>query len=335
MKKKSRDNEIILLDGSELSINLRQKNFLIFMCENGFFKETVPENYVSLNPKTDNPLMPTYISSIVPSSKVTKQRGRKKKIEDSAKPTEAEESICCESLGGSGEPRGERPHSDYISYFESRLVKSKTTEMFDLLMFFHISRTYFKIDKSFFKYISPSTSEARRPRSGEGVSPTDIQTDQPQIETTTEGSEFEELDRYELTLSQTLVKEKINTETKSKALKLKVDSDLMNLALRWLEYATENMKWKKGTELDTKYYKALLLVKEYLDCSVKDLEIIFNWSVKDDFWQSQVFSPISLLTKKKNGLRKIDNLLTAMKRNFVKLNPLTKIDTQDLEKRPF
>jgi len=40
---------------------------------------------------------------------------------------------------------------------------------------------------------------------------------------------------------------------------------------------------------------------------------VLDFVVQDDFWVKNALGPMGLLTRGKNGLRKIDNILAAMK----------------------
>lgn len=89
----------------------------------------------------------------------------------------------------------------------------------------------------------------------------------------------------------------------------------LELAKEWLAYAHETMKWKTAPSswTDIKFATALSKIRKATDLNEEGLRAMFNFAKGDSFWQDKILSPAALLEGSKNGLKKIDNLLLAMK----------------------
>lgn len=89
------------------------------------------------------------------------------------------------------------------------------------------------------------------------------------------------------------------------------------LSVEWLKWAKEVAPHINATQ--ESFCAAIFDIKKYLrtNARVDDvdglLEAVFNFIQRDEFWGKVVISPGGLLNKSKNGLRKIDNIIIAMR----------------------
>lgn len=87
----------------------------------------------------------------------------------------------------------------------------------------------------------------------------------------------------------------------------------LSLALEWLNYAREVMPWQKSFTQE-KFAADLAKVKNRTDLNDDGIRAVLKFVSTDyDFWRNNAVSPIGLLKVGKNGLRKIDTILSQMK----------------------
>jgi hypothetical protein len=87
----------------------------------------------------------------------------------------------------------------------------------------------------------------------------------------------------------------------------------LDLAQRWVDHAMKYWPHLKPNRLE--YAKALSQVKRSLQIQDDALNYLFEFICADDFWRDNCQSPAGLLRKSRNGVRKIDNILSNMRRH--------------------
>lgn len=114
-----------------------------------------------------------------------------------------------------------------------------------------------------------------------------------------------------------------NTESKSMPRPKKVEavSDHDNdLGQRWAEYTKAEYPFLKPKP--DEYAQAIAKVRRTVGLNDEQLDYLFEFVQTDEFWKQNCQSPVGLLRKSKNGLRKIDNILSRIKS---KVQPTTEI----------
>ncbi len=88
----------------------------------------------------------------------------------------------------------------------------------------------------------------------------------------------------------------------------------MELGQKWLDFA---LKVKEGNAYSSwtveNFARELAKVKRRTGFGDKKMEDILAFVEKNEFWAKNAISPAALLTISKNNMRKIDNIVTAMK----------------------
>lgn len=306
-------NTDISIDGERLSINDKQLEFFIFLTERGFFREIEEGVFASIILRQANRLNSIYDSSIAPVSQSVLKS----------------EASLLDSIPS--------------QYFKSSFGKGSR---FDSIMLFYITRIYFP-----FLYVGqPSElanggpSEARRKckQRGRGkcVPPKSrlIYEFSEEASKPTAGSkEFKELDRNEPTPKKKVVKKKINTPKITKQVHFEIDRELETITEKWIEWAKSKAPWLAHKFTTERFYVALEKVKENVTSNGQLLgntgllEILY-FVRNDSFWKDQVVSPNQLLKDSRNGVRKVDNILLAIKKKIDKTQPLKGVN---LEECPF
>lgn len=97
-------------------------------------------------------------------------------------------------------------------------------------------------------------------------------------------------------------------------------AEIFDLSKRWLEFAlaqtptgAENATWTHGhfaAEIDK-------VCRQLSITSIQAIEMFDFIQTDHDFWMKNAISPFGLLKKSKNGLRKAENIMNAMRRNPV------------------
>ena len=86
--------------------------------------------------------------------------------------------------------------------------------------------------------------------------------------------------------------------------------DIQMLATNWKEHANKiqpNRTWE-----ETKFCEAIekIIKSKSLKITCQELMAVFKWAQNDSFWSSLIISPACLKKTSKNGLTKLDNILT-------------------------
>ncbi len=84
------------------------------------------------------------------------------------------------------------------------------------------------------------------------------------------------------------------------------------IAEAWAAYAKSMSKTVKPQPM--KWANTIRLLREKDGLTFADVEAMLAFVVRDDFWKHQAISLEGLRTKSKNGLRKFENILAAMKK---------------------
>jgi len=84
-----------------------------------------------------------------------------------------------------------------------------------------------------------------------------------------------------------------------------------DLGQRWAEYTKAEYPFLKPKP--DEYVQAIAKVRRMVGLNDEQLDYLFEFVQSDDFWKQNCQSPIGLLRKSKNGLRKIDNILAKIK----------------------
>ena len=85
------------------------------------------------------------------------------------------------------------------------------------------------------------------------------------------------------------------------------------LAQDWLTYASQEMPWLAKKWTVEAFGAAILKVQRTTDLNDEGVARVLAFVRTDDFWRDKACSPSGLLSKGRNGLRKIDNILAGMK----------------------
>lgn len=102
----------------------------------------------------------------------------------------------------------------------------------------------------------------------------------------------------------------------------------------WLEFALSEMKWKKPPVgwSQINFAKAVYKIRKSTGLNDSGLTALLDFIKGDDFWNKNALSPSALFTKSKNGNRKLDNILLAMKSSNKAASVYDKIKDLDLDK---
>ena len=85
-----------------------------------------------------------------------------------------------------------------------------------------------------------------------------------------------------------------------------------SLAARWADYATS--AWPNLNPKVSDWEKSLAQISQEVGLNDQQMGALFEFIRKDDFWKDNCQSPIGLLRKSRNGVRKVDNILAKIKR---------------------
>lgn len=307
---------IIRIDGKELSVNDTELSYLEFLTTCGFMRSIEPGYYLSNPPSLmANSLNPSFISTPFPSSKCN---------DSIALP------VGRESVLDAAQP--------LISYLnQTRKLASKPWQI--LLL---------ETSISLFEYfLSMCTSNSRSLRSelraSASLEECDLDSEdlrQASVSAAdsnlTEGSSFEEV-THDLTLSDTPVKRKRKKATitiENVSDEKTYNESIMSTALKWHEWASKKMPWMKEKITAEKFYNELMKIQSTTDLNDNGIEALFEFIKTDEFWSQNAISPMNLISKSKNGLRKIDNILLRMKKRIASDNPFNEIDSGEWQ-NPF
>lgn len=104
-----------------------------------------------------------------------------------------------------------------------------------------------------------------------------------------------------------------------------MSKDTEDLAKLFIENIMRVLTHKKEEDYDiVEIGKDLDLLGRKIDLPIPELRKVLIWAWQDSFWTSQVLSVKRLLSTSKNGSRKIENIIVAMKKAKGKLKPYRK-----------
>jgi len=306
----------IKFDGKELLVSDVELSYLQFLTTCGFLR-SIEDGYFLTNPTSmmDKSLNPSFISTPSPSS-------------EHQQPNEF--SLGRESVSDAAQP--------LISYLHhTRSLASKPWQF--LLLETSISLLEY--------FLKRGTSNSRSLRSElraiASLEECDLDSSKSsQVSATaadsnpTEGSSFEEV-MNDLTLGSTPVKRKRKkasiTNEKVSDEKL-YNEQIMSTAEKWHEWSSRKMPWMKEKITAEKFYNELIKIQSTVDLNDQGIDALFDFIKNDQFWSQNAISPMNLISKSKNGLRKIDNILLQMKKRIAQDNPFYEIDSGEWE-NPF
>lgn len=93
------------------------------------------------------------------------------------------------------------------------------------------------------------------------------------------------------------------------------DSEV-KLALDWAEHSKANFQNLRINKVE--WIKSIGRIKRATTLNDEQMRAVFKFCREDEFWSGVVQSPTGLTKTSKNGVRKIDNILAAMKRKWEK-----------------
>jgi hypothetical protein len=149
----------------------------------------------------------------------------------------------------------------------------------------------------------------------------------------TEGSSFEEASKNDLGVSGGHVKKKMKKPVIATAKNVEIDFTVEKVSREWLEWSTGKFPFLAKRMTQEKFYSALMKAKKTLEMTSEQIEAMYDWIKKDSFWSEHAISPSSLLTDSRNGIKKIDNILSQMRNQIVRENPF--IDFDENWQNPF
>lgn len=136
-----------------------------------------------------------------------------------------------------------------------------------------------------------------------------------------EGSYNSEADRNDLGSSGQGVKKKMKKPVITNAEKSEIDLTVEKVSREWRDWSAGKYPYlAKRLTVET-YYRDLMKAKKYAGMSSEQIEAMFQWIKQDDFWRDHAIAPKSLLTESKNGMKKLDNILTRMRNSIIRENP--------------
>ncbi len=149
----------------------------------------------------------------------------------------------------------------------------------------------------------------------------------------TEGSSFGEASKNDLGVNGGHVKKKMKKPVIATAKNVEIDLTVEKISREWLEWSTGKFPFLAKRMTQEKFYSALMKTKKTLEMTSEQIEAMYRWIKKDSFWSEHAISPSSLLTDSRNGIKKIDNILSQMRNQIVRENPF--IDFDENWQNPF
>jgi len=97
-----------------------------------------------------------------------------------------------------------------------------------------------------------------------------------------------------------------------------LSDDELSLGSKWLDMASKEMPHKVTDPNWTvsKFANDLVNVKNAINYSDEQMKALFNWVANSEFWRPLACSPMGLLRKKDNDVRKVDTIIAQMKNPF-------------------
>jgi hypothetical protein len=117
-------------------------------------------------------------------------------------------------------------------------------------------------------------------------------------------------------------KDAVNSKTKrrkvSRCEKIAYEQTDLELAKKWTIFAKAKIDWKDHDELV--FAAAICKARRSTNLTSDGMINVFEFIKNDSFWNRVAITPMGLLKKSRNELRKIDNVLNAMKQRMMKGN---------------
>jgi hypothetical protein len=136
-----------------------------------------------------------------------------------------------------------------------------------------------------------------------------------------EGSSSSENLRYDLPTFRIPVKRKMKKPIKPMVEKDEFNFDVLSIAKEWLEWSSSISPPNVKLDEESFYQGCMKLIKSK-EMRSEELRSFLHFLKNDDFWKHQSLTPIGFLKLSKNGLKKIDNALLAMRKKINRENPL-------------
>jgi hypothetical protein len=296
----------IKLNGESISLSPIDIHVVEFLTLSGFFNTIGNNEYFTT---ACNSLNPIYVSTTIPLSEPT-----------------VSQAIQLSSIDHIGY------RSSIKTFLSTQLANSKNSTKLAIEILISFFQLYLKedgselIDKESEANDSIDSEGRRGPSSGGlGAGPqiTDTATDIKLNEEfkLSEGSTFAEGIRNDSHLLNTSVKNKMKSSTITDEEFFIVDDELLKIAEDWLFWSKEKNPWLAKKLSKNKFYDDLQKVKRSTTMTNEQISTMLSWIKTNHFWKDHAISPSSLLTKSKNHLRKIDNILSQLKKEMLRNNP--------------
>jgi len=96
----------------------------------------------------------------------------------------------------------------------------------------------------------------------------------------------------------------------------------------WVAMAKRNSVWSEKTNMSRfnveKFAEAIAKMRRLYDLNDLGIEALIDFIDNDEFWRTNALSPVNLFKRSNNGLTKIENILTRMKRVYTKKEKFSK-----------
>ena len=120
----------------------------------------------------------------------------------------------------------------------------------------------------------------------------------------------------------------LTKKTKPKTKKLSYQLEDLELGKKWHQYALSEMKWSSPPNSwnDEFFATGIALVKRRAGLNHQQMIKIYEFVRNDNFWSANALSPKTLLNKSsRNDMRKIDNIISAIRSRNPTLKQLEKV----------
>ena len=134
---------------------------------------------------------------------------------------------------------------------------------------------------------------------------------------------------------ETSIETKLETKSRTparkprpKAKKIPYQPEDLELGKKWHQYALSEMKWSTapGSWCDEFFATGIALVKRRAGLNHQQMTKIYEFVRNDNFWSGNALSPKTLLNKSsRNDLRKIDNIIQAIRARNPSMKQLEKV----------
>lgn len=115
-----------------------------------------------------------------------------------------------------------------------------------------------------------------------------------------------------------------------KSIKFKEGESWQNdLAVEWRRWASAQRPHLADKFNFPKFVDAIVRLTDHLEFNENQMNGLFDWIRNNPFWSTNALSPVSLLSFSKNGLRKVDNVISSMQKEYYdkkKIKDVEKID---------